>query len=269
MKPEDQIPMFLSANKSKFEYSTLDLVVQDVKAKLYYGMSPISDDEIRKIVSKWASVWAAGLGLRPSTVGKSPSPTPGGSGQPSDSELIDAVKKAVATVNKGVTLGPKGSNINIGVKGLTANLNGGSDSLSLGLSWAGTLKVQAASGPFHFEGKLSSDEWEITLSFPKDTYIPDASTLGKVFTEGERAIGKMAEATRSFDRINDVGKVGAMIKPHTAALTSAMDAATGLANANKKGAPSFGFKLGSPTPMPGEKGMPSGEQGSVVFTWVF
>src|SRR5205807_1281972 len=127
----------------------------------------------------------------------------------------------------------------------------------------------AESGPFHFSGNLSKDKWEITLSFPQDTYIPDLSSVGKVFREGEKAVGKMADATRSFNNISDAGKVGALIKPNVAAVQDAVEAVSGIAKAPKKGGASFGFKLGSPEPGPGQQGMPGGVQVSAVFTYVF
>jgi hypothetical protein len=46
-----------------------------------------------------------------------------------------------------------------------------------------------------------------------------------------------------------------------------MEAAKGAAKA--KGGVSFGFKLGSPQPGPGEQNMPAGVQGTVVFSYVF
>jgi hypothetical protein len=207
--------------------------------------------------------------IKPSTAAGAAPAGPGAPPPNPESELVDAVKKAVSTINDGVTIGKKGANVNIGVTGLTANLKKGGNAASLGLSWTGTLKLDAESGPFHFSGTLSKDKWEITLSFPQDTYIPQTATLGTVFKEGEKAIGKMAEATKSFNNISDAGKVGALIKPHVAALTDAVEAVSGIAKASPKGGPSFGFKVGSPEPGPGEQGMPGGVQGSVVFTWVF
>jgi hypothetical protein len=269
VKPEDRITTYLFAHKSHVEFSTMEQVVKDVKLSVFYGMSPISDDEIRKVVAKWASIHAIGLLTGPPAAGPPAAPEPGTPTGPSDSELINAVKKAVSTINDGVTIGKKGANVNIGVKGLTANLKNGNNSFSAGISWTGTLKLQKASGPFHFSANLSKDQWEITLSFPRDTYIPDLSSLGKVFTEGERAAGKIADALGSFDNISDARKVGALIKPHAAAVQDAIDAARGIAEAGKKGGPSFGFKVGSPQPLPGEQGIPPGVQGSVVFTYVF
>jgi hypothetical protein len=268
VKPEDRIIAYLFARKGSVQYSTMDLVVSDVKLSVFYGMGPIADDQIRQVIAKWATVHAVGLLIGQPSAG-SAAPAGGAPRSNSESELVDSVKKAIAAVNDGVTLGKKGANVNIGVTGLTANLKKGDSAASFGLSWTGTLKLDAESGPFHFSGKLSKDKWEITLSFPQDTYIPDLSSLGKVFKEGENAMGKMAEATRSFNNINDANKVGALIKPHAAALQDAVEAASGIANASKKGGSSFGFKLTSPEPGPGEQGIPRGVQGSVVFTYVF
>jgi hypothetical protein len=117
--------------------------------------------------------------------------------------------------------------VNIGVSGLTANLKRGDGSASLGISWGGTLGLEANSGPFHFSGELSKDKWEITLSFPQDTSVPDLSTLGKVFGDGERAVRNIAAATASFNDLNDAQKVGALIKPHVAAVEDTVKAASG------------------------------------------
>jgi len=180
MTAEDRITAYLFANKSKIEFSTLDLVVEEVKLRLFYGMSPISDDEIRKIVSRWALINAVGLLTKPTSAGTAPA-KPGTPPPASDSELIDTVKKAISTLNAGVTIGKKGGNINIGVTGLTANLQKGADSSSLGVSWGGTLKAEAVSGPFHFAASLSKESWSITLSFPQDTYLPDRNQPHSLF----------------------------------------------------------------------------------------
>jgi hypothetical protein len=66
----------------------------------------------------------------------------------------------------------------------------------------------------------------------------------------------MADATRRFNSIGDVRKVGALIKPNVSAVEDAVDAVSGIAKAPKKGGMSFGFKIGSPDPMPGQQGMP-------------
>ncbi len=271
MKPEDRIVAYLFSNKSSVEYSTLDMVVLKIKTSLFFGISPLPDADIRAVVAKWAAFNAPGLILRPGSFD-----VPGGAADPAapastpDSELVEAVKKAVQTVNDGVTIGKKGANINIGVSGPTINLRKNDETgVSLGISWTGTLKLDAESGPFHVSGTLSKDKWEVVLSYPQDTYIPNLATVGKVFSEGEKAVGKIAAATKDLNSISDVGKVGALIKPSVSAVQDAVEAVSGIAKANPKGGTSFGFKFGSPDPLPGQQGIPGGVQGQVVWTYVF
>ncbi|MEO8026250.1 MAG: hypothetical protein ABI823_07240 [Bryobacteraceae bacterium] len=270
MKPEDRIVAFLYGSKSKVEYSTLDLVVLKIKSELFYGMSPLTDAEIRAVVSKWAAFNAPGLVLRSASYDVPDSPPPSSSDPPpSTSDVVDAVKKVIKSVNDGVTIGPKGANFNVGVSGATANLKSGEKALSFGLSWSGALKLNANSGPFYLSGTLSKDRWEIILSFPQDTYIPNSANLAQIFSEAERGLGKIAAATQGFTNVSDVSKVGALIKPHVGAVQKAVEAASGLAKASKKGGMSLGFKIGSPDALPGEQGIPSGVQGTIVWTYVF
>lgn len=270
MNPEQRITAWLATNKSKIEFSTLSAVVQKVKLDVFYGMPPISDDEIRAIVTRWAGIHAIGLLMQPSPSGAPGSPTtPAKSSPHSENELIASVKKAITAVTEGVTIGKQGANINIGVTGLTANLKKGVNSASLNLSWGGALKLEAASGPIHFQGTLSKDNWQITVSFPQDTYIPDLSQLGKVFSEAETAIGGVAETTKHFQNIQQSAKVGALIKPHMEKVGAAVDALGGIAKASPKGGASFGFQFGSPPAGPGEQGIPGGVQGTIVFTYRF
>jgi len=265
--PEYQITTYLFANQSTFQNAgyTIDSVVKEVKLFVFHNTSPISDDAIRQVVVPWVTYHAPLVLLGPSTVRV---PAPGTPPTNSDSELIDAVKRAISTISDGVTIGRIGANVNLGVTGATANLKKGPHAASLGISWGGTLKLNAASGPFYFSGNLSKDKWEITLSFPRDTYIPNLMSLSNVYTEGEKAIWKMADATRRFTNIGDVAKVGALITPHVAAIGDAVDAVNGIADTPRKGGASLGFKLGSPDPGPGEQGIPGGLQGLLVLTWV-
>jgi hypothetical protein len=266
MKPEERIRAYLFAHPNLQYSSSVDAVVKDVKLSVFYGMSPLSDDETRKVAVQWASVHAVGLLLQPGA-GTSAAAAPAKTPAPSDSELIDAIKRAIKTVNNGVTIGSEGANVKLGVSGATANLKTGDNSASLGISWGGTLKLDAESGPLHFSGNLAKDKWEITLSFPEDDYVPDLSSLGKVFSEGEKAIWRMADATRGFNNISDAGKVSALLKPNISAIKDALEAVDSIKGA--KGGASFGFKLGSPDPLPGQQGIPGGVQGTVVFTYVF
>ena len=92
MKPEDRIIAYLFAHKGSVQYSTMDLVVSDVKQSVFYGMSPIADDQIRQVIAKWATVHAVGLLIGQPSAG-SPAPAARTPRTNSESELVDAVRR--------------------------------------------------------------------------------------------------------------------------------------------------------------------------------
>jgi hypothetical protein len=267
MNPEDRIKAYLNQNKSTLQWATdINSVVGQVKLWVFYGGTAPPDDQIRKIVAQWAMFNAIGLltPIGPTVPGGPASPT---DPPPTSSQFVDSVKKVITTVGAGVTIGKEGANLKLQVTGATANLKTADGSASLGVSWGGSLKLNAEKGPFHFSGEIGADKWEISLTFPGDGSIPNLVTLPSVFKEGENAVRNIARAAAGFNNIDDVRKISAQIKPDMAKVQSAVDAVSGIGGA--KTGMSFGFKLGSPDPMPGQQGMPPGVQGSFVVTWVF
>jgi hypothetical protein len=270
MDPKQRIEAYLNKNQLQIQLTgTVDSVIADVKLFVFFNSPPLTDDEIRKIVMAWSIVGAPLLPTKTSVRGNPAAPgTSSNSGSANPlSDFKAAATKAITTIGAGVTVGPKDNNINIGITGATANLKRNDNAASLGISWGGTLKMDANYGPFHMSASLAKDSWEIVLSFPDDTYVPDLSSLGKVISEGEGAVRKMAEATRGFKSISDAGAVGAVVKAESDKVTKAMEAVTGIAK--HKGGASFGFKAGSPDAQPGQQGIPPGYQVGVFFTYTF
>jgi hypothetical protein len=268
MNDEARIRSYLDAHRSGIRFLTVDQIIGQVKLGVFFGASPISDDEIRQIVLGWSilnpvlTLPGAGPG------GPAGNPPPASPPSADNSDLIDAVKKAITVVTKPIRIGKESGNIEIGVSGLTANLKKGDSSLSLGMSWGSSVVLEAESGPFHFSGEVSKEKWEIKLSFPEDTAVPDLSKLGKIFSEGQSAVSKIAVASAGWKGPADSGRVGALIKPSVEAVQDAVEAASGIAKADRKGGMSFGFKVGSPSPLPGQTGMPPGfETFFVVIYW--
>jgi len=268
MNPKDRIIAYLNSQRSSIAMSTVDNVVSDVKFNVFFGMSPLSDQEIRTIVVQWATIFAVGLLLTPDLTapGATPAPKPA----PSNSDLVDALNKAINVPHDVPVIGTKdANNVSLGVSGLTANLKSSSGKAQLGVSWTGALKLKAESGIFHFEGTVSDSSWKLQLSFPRDSYPPNMATLSQVFSKGLQAVGQIADATRSFNTLSDVSKVAGLIKPYVSSVEDAVDALQGIAETPRTGGISFGFKIGSPDPLPGQQGMPGGVVAEAVFTWVF
>jgi hypothetical protein len=233
---------------------SVDFIVQNVHIFVPTASAALLPSELRSKVVYWRS-----------THGPDLSSVPGGSAQPSaqlpaspDSKLIEAVKKAITTVIDGRDIVKHGDGkVNIGVGGLTAELKKGDSTLSAGVSWGGTLSVEADKGDFHFQGELSSTRWQIQLTYPEDASVPDLTTLGKVFGEGEKAMRNIIGATASFKGLGDVGRVKDAISPQIQPVKDAVEAVQGIAKVPLKRV-DIGISVGSPDPAPGQDGMPRG-----------
>jgi len=270
MSPEERVKSYLAQNRSRLQASTsVDAVVRDIKLSVFYGFSGgLTDDQIRKIVVEWATFNAVGLLVKvdPGTPG-SPDPAQHVPTQTELDDLVASVGKVIKTVGAGVNLvGSKDNNIKVKVTGLTANLKGSDGFLTVGATWGGSVVLKANKGPFFLDGEIGSDKWEISLSFPRDSSVPNLSTLPPLMEQTESSAGNIARAVGKLGKVSDVRNITSQIKPDLAKVGDAFDAVGGISDA--KPGVSFGFKIGSPTPMPGQQGMPGGVQGMFVITWV-
>jgi hypothetical protein len=257
MEPKEEarlrVQAYLAQNKKRLQMMSVDFIVSDVRL-FVPGNALLLDSELRATVAIWRSLNGPLYPL--------PAPAPPAA---ADSKLIESVKKGVTTVIEGVDVKYGAGKVNISVSGLTAELKKGDARLAAGVSWGGALGVEAEAGNFHLSGELSSERWELKLSYPEDTAIPDLSKLGKVFGEGESAMRKIIGATSGFRNLNDIARIKEAVKPHMQPVKDAVDAVKGIAKAPAKGV-SVGISLGSPEPLPGETGIPRGVQGQVTLT---
>jgi hypothetical protein len=247
---------YLEQYKKRFQVMTVDFIVSDIR---HFGpdTTQLLDSELRAAVSIWLAINAA-----PYTLPVAPTPPI------LDTKIVQAVKKAVTTLIDGVDIKTSDGKINIGVTGVTAELLKGDVRMATSMSWGGTLGVDTSKGDFHFHGELASDHWKVVFSYPEDTMVPDLSKLGKVFGEGEAAMRGIARATSSFKSLPDVGRVKDAISPYIQPVSDAVDAVKGIAKTPAKRV-SFGFSVGSPTPMPGQTTISPGIQGTATLTVTF
>lgn len=257
MDPKEEtrlrVRAYLEKNKQRLRMLSVDFIVWEVRL-FVLDASLLLDSELRATVAIWRSLNGPLYPL--------PIPTPSTA---AESKLIEAVKKGVTTVIEGVDLKHGAGKVNISVSGLTAELKQGDNRLAAGVSWGGALGVEAETGNFHLSGELSAERWELKLSYPEDTAIPDLSKLGKVFGEGEGAMRKIIGATAGFRTLQDVSRIKEAIKPHLQPVKDAVEAVKGIAKAPATRV-SVGIGLGSPEPLPGSTGIPRGVQGQVVLT---
>ncbi len=251
-----RVQAYLYHNKKRLQVMNVDLIVWEVRMFVPEA-SRLLDSELRATVAVWRSLNGP---LYPLPIPAPPTAA--------ESKLVEAVKKGVTTVIEGVDITHGAGKLNISVSGVTAELKKGDARLAAGVSWGGALGVEAEAGNFHLSGELSSERWELKLSYPEDTAIPDLSKLGKVFGEGEGAMRKIIGATSSFRDLNDASRIKDAIKPHLQPVKDAVEAVKGIAKAPAKGV-SVGISVGSPDPWPGETGIPRGVQAQVTLTLRF
>lgn len=261
MDPKEQarqnIIAYLDKNAIRLIIMGSSSIYLEVRA-VVPGARLLADYEVSGIIS----VWQNQNGMRVVPGGPTPAnPSPTAADDP---KLVKAVKDAFSTVIEGVNIKPGVGTINIGVTGLTAELKKGDKSLSVGRSWGGTLSLNARAGNFYFAGELSEEKWSVTLSFPDDTYIPNLSKVGDVFSKAETGMRGILKATKDFD-LNELSKVQEAAKPHLTPVKEAIETVKGIAKSAGKGV-SLGFTFGSPDPMPGQTGRQPGIQGQIVLT---
>ena len=270
MTPEQRVKNYLAQNQLKLQLSSsIDAIVRDVKLTVFYGFSGgLTDEQIRKLVVEWATFHAVGLliTVTPGNTG-SPDPAQHAPTQTELDDLVGSVGKVVNKVGAGANLfGSAHNNLKLKVTGLTANLKGADGFLTVGASWGGTAVLKANKGPLFLEGEIGSDAWSLSFSFPRDSFVPNLVTLPSVFEQGIGSAGNIARTVAKLSKISDVRNITSQIKPYLAKVGDAFDAVGAISDA--KPGVSFGFKIGSPTPMPGQQGMPGGVEGMFTITWV-
>ena len=256
-KVKADVHLWLFKNKDRLKYLSIDQIMAE--ALMYvHNAALLPTVDLRVIIAIWAPLNLVTL------------PPVGPPRLPSvNSKLIDTVKDAIGLVIDGVPIVTRGDGkISIGVQGLTAELKNGDKSLAVGVSLSRALSVEAKSGDFRLNAELSSNKWELKFTYPEENEIPDMSKLGKVFSEGGKAVVGIYGAAGQFGNLSDIPKVKAAVEPFIKPAKDAVAAVKGIAKA-KPGRLNFGFSIGSPDPMPGQQNISPGVQVVGVITLTF
>ncbi len=253
----NRVQAYLYKHKTRLAAMSVDYIASDIRT-FVLDTSLLTDSELRGTIAVWRSLNGPVYSL--------PNPS---YALPADSKLIESVKKGMTVLVDGVDITRGDGKVNISVSGVTAELQRGAGRAAVSLGWGGSLGLEAEAGDFHFSGEISSERWEVKLSYPQDTAIPDLSMLGNVFGEAEGAMRDIVGATASFRNLQDIPRVKDAITPHLQPVKDAVEAVKGIAKA-KPNAVSVGLSVGSAPPMPWEVGtMPRGVQGQLTLTITF
>ncbi len=243
---EAPVRKWLAANTDRLRLLTMDELVAQVRRHIVEA-GRLGNVEIKNLVREWAA--ARDISIRVAPV---PDAGPGLSVQ-----FPDAVKKAFSVPIDGVDLVPlPGGRLNISAKGATAKLKRG----DISLSWSDSLGIDIPIEHFQLAGTVDKEKWQVTLSIPGESSVPDLSKLADVFKEAERSMRGIVDASSSFADLKDVPRVTKAISPHVEPVKEAVDALVQTAKAPRVSA---GVKLEGP--MSGVE-TSSGSSGGITVT---
>lgn len=253
---ERPIREWLSANGSRLIGLSLGAIVAEV-----YREVPKAGGQGRGTIEFLVKEWAfkAGVTLAPGPI----PPAPAG---PSiaDSSIVSGIKGAIETVVDGVGVERAHGYAKIKVGGPTVGLRGKGFEASGSVSWSGGFAVETSYKGLHFSGSLEADKWEMSLTFPGESFSPDIASLSEVFGKGEKAMRAILAETAGFRKLEDIPEIAKTVSPHLEPVKDAVKAAQGAAE-TKPGV-NFGIQASGPGPIPDPAGGPAGAKVLGVLT---
>jgi Domain of unknown function (DUF4157) len=258
---EEPIRRWLEENTNSLLLLSVAGIIRRVRRNVPQA-SNFADVEIASLATQWAArhnhtipritviTEADELGIPPATP------------QPSlaDSDIVAGVRRAFSTLIDGVGIERAHGRFNISVSGTTVELQRGGFVAGGTLGWGGSLGVASSYRGLHFSGELSADRWELKLSYPVESSVPNLSELSHIFQQGETAMRRIVEATASFRNLSDIPNISDRISPHLQPVKDAMEAATGIAQAP----PGVSFGVSATGPGMGRSGAATGAEGITV-----
>jgi hypothetical protein len=228
------IRQWLTPNTPRLRLLTMDQLVSMVRRNVVEA-GRLADIEVQEAVRQWAGEQQVVIPTLPLT------------GTPTfastlNVQIPDAVKKAFSIATDGIDVVKTDmGRVNISVKGATAQLG----RVRTTVSWGGSLGVDIPLTGFQLAGKLDKDHWEITLSSPGETSLPDLSKLAETFRKGEAAMRGILSATASMPNLNNVSEITAAISPHVSPAKDAVQALVEIAKSQP--GVSYGVTFGGST----------------------
>ena len=195
-------------------------------------------------------------------------PAPASSSSIGDSKLVKGLQSAFTVAVEGIGIDQSHGFAKVSVKGPTVGLRKGEFSALGRVSFTGTYTIEAKYGDLHFSGSLAADRWEMSLSYPGETPVPDAAMLSEVFKKGEASFLAVAAEAASFQALEDVSKIAAKAKPHVQPVVDAVTAAGGLMDAQRKRV-NVGISASGPGPSPVQGISPPASSVNLTLTYSF
>jgi len=265
---ERPIREWLQANQSRLFGLSLNAIVAEV-----YRNVPAASGQGRGTIEMLVREWASehGTSLPPQSLIPRPEdaaiPPPPSGPSIADSSIVSSVKSVIQTIVDGVGIERSHGYAKVTVGGPTVGLRGHGLEASGTVSWTGGMSVETSYRGLHFSGSLAPDKWEMSLTFPSTSSVPDLTRVGEVFREGEAAMRAILAETTGFETLDDIPAIGEAVSPHLEPVKEAVKAAQGIAEA--KPGVSFGIAASGAGPSPEATAPPVGTTVVGVVTIVF
>ena len=195
-------------------------------------------------------------------------PAPASGSSLADSKLVKGLGTAFSVAFDGIAYERSGAIAKVSVKGPALGLRHGSFSVEGRRSFTGTYTIEASYGDLHFSGSISGDRWEMSVSYPGETPVPDMSTLGEVFRQGESSFRAVAAEAATFEELSDVSRITDRAKPHVQPILDAVEAAGGIFEAQRKRL-NAGISASGPGPSPVQGISPAASSVNLTLTYSF
>jgi hypothetical protein len=247
---ESQAPVrsWLDANTENLRQRTIEELVARVRLNVPQA-AKLADLEIQSLAREWAASKNIQIPVIPPAGTVVTDPT---------LQIPDAVKKAFSIATEGVNVTRlPGGKLNISVKGVTAKLK----RAEINIGWGGSLGIDIPVKGFQLSGKLDKDTWEINLSAPGESSVPDLSRLADVFRKAETGLRDAISATAQLNTLDDPAKVMEAISPSIQPVKEAVEA---LQKISESPTVSFGISASGSTP--GDKSPGGQSPGGVTLT---
>jgi hypothetical protein len=248
--PTTRFVEWLEANTAALRLLSEDQIIQRARTALGSVLSRLNNGDLAVPIRDWAKSHQLALPGGPARV------------HAGDPEVVDRLKKLMASVSPEVKWIYPGGDAAINASGFTATVSSGRTRSTLSLGWNETIQFKTQSSGMAFAASLGPQNWSLTFTIGRTA--PNLSDLESIFKKGEAAMRGVLSNLDKVD-LRDPGKTKIEFASYLDPIKSAIDAASKAA-AMRPADVSFGAWVQGGVPgTPGVGGVSGGVQLTILF----
>ena len=251
LTPTTKFVEWLEANTASLRLLSEDQIIQRARTTLGGDLSRLNNGDLAAYIREWAKSHQFVL---PGSIGPARV-------QAGDPEVVDRLKKLLASISPEVKWIYPGGDAAINVSGFTATVSAGQTRSTLSLGWNETIQFKTQTSGTTFAASVGPQNWSLTFTIGRTA--PNIADLEQVFKKGETAIRGVLSNLDKVD-LRDPGKTKNQFSPYLDPIKSAVDAASKTA-ATRPGDVSFGAWAQGAVPGTGGVGGVSGGVGVTIL----